>query len=398
MSIVPVAFNWSGSFDGENNGSQYGYAGIQPKTAGAFYTGLQSVNNTWTGPFSLVLGDNNVVTTYTARQFMEFSVNLSKLGLDDARLFGGDDCLMPFRRVIVKTRASTSFTAELKDFVAPFDFFIAPRAELETSTPWICDTGSVSHIYVMNPIPTSVYQWSTPNGHIIGSTTGPFINVDTPGVYIVTQQLQAACSIYATDTITIGSLGSCDVLYRNLIDFSSTYADRIAHLSWKVLDNQLANYFIIERSYEGDRFEAIGRIEAIEQLDGKREYRFADNIPVTDARYVFYRVRLVQHQPAELVSRILRHHLSGKTDFVMQISPNPARDNFMLRINSETDIDTEMNLYNQQGTSVMRKTIHLTAGNNAYNFDIPHNLPGGYYLVKARTADKVQTEKILLLR
>jgi hypothetical protein len=36
-------------------------------------------------------------------------------------------CGMPFRRVLVKTRASASFTASLKDFVGPFDLFLAPR-------------------------------------------------------------------------------------------------------------------------------------------------------------------------------------------------------------------------------------------------------------------------------
>jgi hypothetical protein len=63
LSITPLDFNWSGSFDGESSGSQYGYAGILPKTAGNFYSGVESPNNTWAGPFSLIRGDNNVITT-----------------------------------------------------------------------------------------------------------------------------------------------------------------------------------------------------------------------------------------------------------------------------------------------------------------------------------------------
>ena len=398
LSLTPAAFNWSGSFDGEDNGAQFGYAGIQPKTAGAFYTGLQSVNNTWTGPFSLVLGDNSIVTNYTAKQFMEFSVNLSKLGLDDAKIFGGDDCLMPFRRVIVKTRASTSFTSELKDFVAPFDFFMAPMAAIETATPFICDTGGVSHIYVSNPIPTSIYQWSTPNGHIIGSSTGPFIFVDTPGVYIVTQQLQAACSVYATDTVTIGSLGACDVLSRNLVDFNSTCNNGIAYLTWKVLENQYVDYFIIERSFDGQQFEEAGKIFASDKNSGSRIYSFTDDVTARGASYVFYRVRLRQQPGSELVSRTIRHDLTGKVRFALQASPNPAKNNFMLRINAGTETSTEIQLYNQQGVCVLKKTVHLMSGNNIFDVDIPPHLPNGYYLIKLPADNTVFTEKLVILR
>ena len=76
LSVTPVAFSWGGSFDGATSGATYGYANIAPKTAGTFYTGLQCVNNTWAGPFSVVLQDNSVVANYNAKQFMEFSVCL----------------------------------------------------------------------------------------------------------------------------------------------------------------------------------------------------------------------------------------------------------------------------------------------------------------------------------
>ncbi|MCW3117770.1 MAG: type sorting protein, partial [Chitinophagaceae bacterium] len=220
QTIAPKAFNWSGLFDGDGSGAVYGYASITPNTAGAFYTGLQSLNNTWTGPFSLVLGDNSVVTTYTARQFMEFSVNLSQLGLDPVTLLGGNACGMPFRRILVKSRASTSFTSELKDFIGPFDFFLAPKANVATNAPYICDTGSVSNLFVTNPVSTSTYIWSTANGVISGSNTGSSINVTSPGTYIVTQYLQSGCSTYATDTLQVLPFSNCVVLQNNLTDFN----------------------------------------------------------------------------------------------------------------------------------------------------------------------------------
>ena len=168
LSLTPNVFNWGGQFDGASASSTYGYASIAPKTAGTYYTGLQCGNNTWAGPFQAVLQNNALVTDYNARQFMEFSVNLSKLGLDPY-INSSDPCLMPFRRIMVKTRASTSFTAELKDFVGPFDFFRAARASAAADIPMYCGTTGISNITVTNALSTSLYTWTTTNGHIIGS-------------------------------------------------------------------------------------------------------------------------------------------------------------------------------------------------------------------------------------
>ena len=218
LSIVPSGFVWSGSFDGATPGAQFGYAGILPLNAGNFYTGLESPNNTWAGPFSLILVDNSVVTTYSAGQYMEFSVNLTKLGLDPVNLLGGNGCGMPFRRILVKSRASTSFTSELKDFVGPFDFFLAPRVLAEPTALVYCGFGPTV-IKITNPSPTSVYNWTTTDGTILGSTTADSIIAGSQGTYIVTQWLQSGCSVYAIDTVTLVPDSGCIVLRNTLLDF-----------------------------------------------------------------------------------------------------------------------------------------------------------------------------------
>jgi hypothetical protein len=153
----PAQFQWSGSFDGATNGAQYGYAGILPKTAGDFYIMTQSGSNEWPGPFGLVIGNNNLQTNYNSKQFMEFSVNLSKLGLDPVTTFGGDVCGTPFNRLVVKTRTSEAFTSALKDFVAPTDLFLAPRADALADVPIFCGSlENVSELEVLNPSASSV--------------------------------------------------------------------------------------------------------------------------------------------------------------------------------------------------------------------------------------------------
>src|SRR6185436_18491502 len=137
-----------------------------------------------------------------------------------------------------------------------------PRVIATTQTPFICDTGSVAEIHVTNPVSTSVYQWSTTNGRIIGPTNGTSISVDTPGVYIVKQYLQMGCSLYASDTITIQRFANCMVLENNLVDFRGQLNKDRVQLNWRVLENQFVKYFIIEKSVDGIHFEPLNRVEA----------------------------------------------------------------------------------------------------------------------------------------
>ncbi len=395
LSITPATFNWTGSFDGANNGSQYGYAGILPKTAGAFYTGLQSVSGTWAGAFSLTLGDGSVATTYNARQFMEYSVNLSKLGLDQAQIFGGDDCQMPFRRVIVKSRASTSFTSELKDFVAPFDFFMAPKAQVEATVPMLCDTSGVSRLYVMNPIPTSVYQWSTPNGNILGTTTGPSIYVDTAGIYIVKQYLQAGCSVYATDTITIGQFENCGVLSGNLFDFSGVKNNNLVSLTLKLPESNLTSYYNLERSTDGINFEILQRVTVTERNSGAGIFTYNDNIIALSSPQVYYRIRLFQKDNKQLLTNIIKYQLAKSNESFIKITPNPVKDIMNLQIISASCNKADVYIYDQMGKVIDKTVVILQKGNNVITFDVLKNKPVGFYQAVIHSGGNVLTQRLL---
>jgi Secretion system C-terminal sorting domain len=395
LAISPMAFSWTGSFDGASAGSQFGYAGIQPKTSGAFYTGLQSGNNTWAGPFGLVLGNNSILTDYTARQYMEFSVNLTKIGLDQSGVFGEDDCAMPFRKVIIKTRSSTSFTSALKDFVAPFHFFVAPKAVVETATPVICMQGSISNIYVVNPLTTSVYQWSTLNGHIVGSTTGISINVDTPGVYIVQQYLQAGCLLYATDTIAIQSI-NCFILANNLLNFNSTIENGVAQLNWKVAQNEYVKNFEIERSTDGIHFVTVNRVDATALQNGIVNYNYEDNLNGYAYATIYYRLRITQTANQIIYSPIVNHQFNNIKIKKIVISPNPVAEYMTIQFNSGKNEKGMIYIYNQLGNIAQSELIILNKGNSNITVKLIRNYEPGLYVAHIKLGDVTYTEKFLI--
>lgn len=395
LSITPVAFNWSGQFDGAGAASVYGYASIQPKTAGAYYTGLQCSNNTWGGPFSIVLQNDAIATDYAAKQFVEFSVNLTKLGLDPLTRLGGDPCGMPFRRILVKTRASASFTAELKDFVAPFAFFDPPMAQIMSETPTICNQGSIAEIHVTNPLSTSVYTWATPNGNIISSPNGQSITVDTPGTYIVTQHLLTGCGAYASDTIQINALPLCDVLSATFFDLRGNLNNNIVLLTWKVLNNQSAGYFEIQRSTDAINYTAIGLVYN-ESSRSSATYSYKDDLVSTGVRNVYYRIKLVNTDNTVKYSNIITLPSVKTIKESVSIYPNPAKDIFQIQVSSPANTRIKVDIYDPSGKLINTMIQSVQKGSNVITSGALTHQPQGIYLAVIQAGNEVFYKKIVL--
>ena len=412
QTVTPTAFSWAGQFDGASAGSLYGYASIKPNpanTGGAFYTGLGCPTNTWSGPFNLVLQDNSLQYNapapastlngrYVQAQFIEFGVNLTQLGLDPATAFGGDVCGSPFNRLVVKTRASASFTAELKDFVAPIDLFLAPRAVAAANIPIFCGTIGISTIQVQNPSTSSVYSWTTSNGHIVGSTTGTSIQVDAPGDYMVTQRLSGACNPYAYDTVTVAYDPNCVPLDNNILTFKGSINNSITRLDWTIAQNKDVSYFEVERSFDGSHFDLISHKDADAEKQQFASYTAFDdlnNVPMTPA--VYYRLKMKKTNGGTSYSKIIRVPFATLIKTV-SVAPNPVHDMMQVTINTTRTDLMDLYIYDMSGKAMRRIKADLQPGVNAIAVDNLSIMQRGMYLVVVSVGGQIFREKIVLAK
>jgi hypothetical protein len=392
-SVTPAFFNWGGLFDGASASSVFGYASILPKTAGIFYTGLQCGNGVWPGPFNLVRQDNSVVTSYIARQYMEISVNMTKLGLDPF-INGGNGCGTPFRRVLIKTRSSTSFTAELKDFIAPFRMFNYPTAAAAAELPVFCGVMGITDINVINPISTSIYTWTTPNGNIVGTTTGPVIRVDTIGTYIVTQQLHSQCPVYSYDTVNIIFDSMCVILERNLRSFTGAKVRNSTSLYWNVLQNERIQAFDVEYSLDNNRFSLLEKIISTDEY-GQESYTLSHNTNSVQAPVIYYRLRLTGRDNRIVYSNIIAMRLSDAIKPGILIYPNPSSEHVWASVVAAKTTGAEYTITDMNSRIISRKNIQLHEGNNTIPLSEFENFIPGVYFIRMVFEGEVFTRKII---
>jgi hypothetical protein len=307
-------------------------------------------------------------------------------------LLGGSACGMPFRKVLVKTRASASFTAELKDFVGPFDFFLAPRVNILTETPNICASGGIAEVYVSNPVPSSVYEWYTPNGHIISGTTGTTIYVDMPGQYIVRQYLQAGCSVYASDTVNVNALPVCGVLASDILSLRGIYADQQVRLNWKTLNNDLVQYFEVQRSTDGKNFVTIDRVNRT----GSSEYSSVDEEVNINLPASYYRILMYSAENKVKYSNSITISLEGDSRSGIKLFPNPVKETAQLQINASSNSKAQIRITDAAGRVISSLATVVQQGRNVIVLDQLEKHPRGIYMLTVYLDGEVFNNKIIL--
>ena len=394
LLITPVAFSWDGDFDGANNGSTYGYASIIPKTAGSFYTGLQCSSDEWAGSFSLVRADNTVTTTYLAKQFMEFSVNLSKLGLDPVQ-YGINPCGTPFRRVLIKTRASTSFTAELKDFIAPFSLFNYAAVDAYASTIYFCGTMPNTSINVYNPNMDLLYTWSTTNGNIVGSNTGPVITVNSPGTYFVSQRFDAICPDHTLDSVTILFDAVCAVLNANKLNLQATLNNKHATLTWKNAHNNIATAYELEYSIDNQNFQKIIGMPALADT-GIAKYNYVHDLTQITGKAITYRIKVLEKNGVVKYSKSALLRLGNNNILQPIVFPNPSNGKLCIAVQSIDESFTDVIILDVYGRSLQQTKYQMHKGENLLLLNYLENLPSALYVIKVKTSRGESLHKIVL--
>ncbi len=395
LTTTPVNFNWGGQFDGDGAAAIFGYATIVPKTTGTFYTGLQSVATTWAGPFALVRQDNSVVNDYTGGQFMEFSVNLTKLGVDPGS-YSNNPCGTPFRRVLIKTRSSTSFTSELKDFIAPFRMFDFPPVDAFAPFPYFCGVFPPTAIDVLNPNPNTVYTWNTSNGNIVGSNTGTSIIVDRPGTYHVLQQLNSQCPFFSRDSVTIFFDSVCRVLDIKINDLKVIRQPNYTTIAWEVTNNKEAANYYIEYSTDGVHFKRLATINANPQ-NNAASYMHQFSNSITGA-VIYFRIKAESRDGRTALSNtfLLRNDIDNKN--AAAIFPNPSAGELWVAVKSATTENAAVMIWDAQGKLISTTTVNIVPGQNILQL---HGLTGyteGIYFVKVKSTSIDISKKVLKIK
>jgi hypothetical protein len=159
------------------------------------------------------------------------------------------------------------------------------------------------------------------------------------------------------------------------VNFLSFGAEKISgnvHLNWTTADPGGNNqFFEIERSADGIKFEVVGNVEAKSGLN--TAYSFIDqSVPST---VLYYRIKQYDRDGQFIYSET--RNITDASVHEVTVFPNPSESNFNLQVSGFTNCEFKGEVYTSIGTKV--EIIHGST-NNSIRFG--NTLPSGCYLLK----------------
>lgn len=407
-TVNPAFFNFNANFDMPSGGS-YGYAQIVSNAnttafgAGTSnYSGVELIDTTYATPWGATkFNSSNTQRIWSQNfnqlQLVETGINLSRIGLDPSlyTALGIGQCSQMFNSVFFKSRSSASFTSNLQDFMGPYDFGALPAASTVAASsnfPALCPNNPVSTLFVNNPVSTSLYEWSTPNGVIATNpASGTAIDISGPGIYYVAQRLFSGCEVYAVDTIqVVYTSGSCSILPSSKIEINGNAKGNKATVSWRVEDELLSssNKFVVERNINNNGYTTVTEIAA----DTNKTVYSIEDILSAPATGYNYRIRIIKKDNTGAYSSsilVKTKQVDGEISFY----PNPAQNELNFYTGTVAN-NAQLAIYDISG-AVVQQTIF---SGNTVKLNISLLKAGSYYLkVQHKDGSAAKLQKFVKL-
>lgn len=198
----------------------------------------------------------------------------------------------------------------------------------------------------------------------------------------------AQCDIKA-----LVSRGTNPLLPVTLSYFTGEHRDGINQLSWETESEELHDRFVVERSVDGETYEAIGEVKSDGGINVRATYSFDDySSPIGTS---FYRLQMVDINGGTTVSNVVELQRNVEGFAVLGLVPNPATESSDLLLSSSVEFSATIAVYDLQGKQVAQEIVDGEAGEHRVTLNL-RNLSSGLYLVKVGTAEGNFTEKLIV--
>ncbi len=188
------------------------------------------------------------------------------------------------------------------------------------------------------------------------------------------------CSVTAKRLITILSADDSDCLANlpvELINFSARLqANKTTIVEWSTaweLDN---NYFEVQRSYDGERFENIGMVYGAGTTEQINRYSFVDETPYFGRTY--YRLKQIDFDGTTDFSEVVSVLINAEVNTDVIAQPNPTKGRTTLRLVTPFESDATIEVVSPTGQVL--EVLNIPAGAHTQEINLERYQPGFYLL------------------
>jgi len=174
------------------------------------------------------------------------------------------------------------------------------------------------------------------------------------------------------------------------LTFDATKKGETSLLDWQTGEEFNNKGFDVLRSRDGQNFEKIGWVDAKAHPDALNNYQFIDQHPFKGINY--YRLKQIDWDGHEDFSPIRTVTFNSHL-FSVAVTPNPAKDYFILDINTE-EANSDVKLIDITGRVVISEKVDKNDVSTTLEL---HGLAAGTYTLVVESGSDYYLEKLVII-
>lgn len=174
-----------------------------------------------------------------------------------------------------------------------------------------------------------------------------------------------------------------------LLEFKAVLQNKDVALVWEVAAEDQMEGYSVERSFDGQFFTEVGWQKAINEFSTISTYEYLDShVPVNIPLY--YRLKIFDQSGAITFSPV-REVVVRQDDFFAYFTPNPVRENGVLKIKNNESQRLDIEVFHISGQKIWTESPWVERGLQTIDFNTDNWVSGIYYLrVTGRSQEWVQ--------
>lgn len=179
-----------------------------------------------------------------------------------------------------------------------------------------------------------------------------------------------------------------------LLSFSGEKVRNAVHLKWATASETNNDFFMIERTRDGETFELVGKVEGAKNSTTTRHYSLVDTEPYAGTSY--YRLRQTDFDGSVKVSQMVPVDFTVDAGFTLDLIPNPAsKESVTINVGGAADSRTVITVFDITGKKVFNKEIMLNSAGTGF-VEVNNQLQPGLYMVTITDGELVKSSKLVI--
>ncbi|WP_324675527.1 right-handed parallel beta-helix repeat-containing protein [Hymenobacter sp. GOD-10R] len=242
-----------------------------------------------------------------------------------------------------------------------------------------------------NGLPTTGTNATVTSGSSLTAAQLALIGVSldaTTGQLYVSDRTKLKSGSYSVTVTTTDVNGGTNTIIENftigsaplpveLTAFTATAKVTDAVLAWTTASEKNNDHFVVERSFDGQQFTAVGTVAGNGSTSSVHNYSFVDKAAARFGQKLYYRLRQVDTDSTEFISPVRTVQFSAVTTVAMELYPNPAVDQTTLDLTQVPAGTYSVTLVDAAGRVLSTQQL---AGGITHTLQV-QNLPAGTYIV-----------------